>query len=124
MAKAYRNGDWRADYYRGHTLLLALELAQPEDIFAQLYADPDNDPFSGGRQMIGHHATPMSDSEGVWLPQNKGINLSSDISTTGGQMARGLGLAFASKVYRDANCLLYTSPSPRDKRQSRMPSSA
>ncbi|MEL7221283.1 MAG: thiamine pyrophosphate-dependent enzyme, partial [Bacteroidota bacterium] len=69
MAKAYKNGDWRADYYRGHTLLLALNLAQPEDIFAQLYADPDHDPFSGGRQMIGHHATPMTDAAGDWLPQ-------------------------------------------------------
>ena len=44
MAKAYQNGDWRADYYRGHTLLLALDLAKPEDILAQLYADPNNDP--------------------------------------------------------------------------------
>jgi TPP-dependent pyruvate/acetoin dehydrogenase alpha subunit len=102
MAKAYRAGDWRADYYRGHTLLLALQLAKPEDIFAQLYADSDNDPFSGGRQMIGHHATPNTDAEGNWISQRKGINLSSDVSTTGGQMARGFGLAFASKVYREA----------------------
>ncbi|MEM1214954.1 MAG: thiamine pyrophosphate-dependent enzyme [Bacteroidota bacterium] len=105
MAKAYRKGDWRADYYRGHTLLLALDLAKAEDIFAQLYADPDNDPFSAGRQMIGHHMTPNTDANGQWVNQRQQINLSSDISTTAGQMGRGLGLAFASKVYRAADQL-------------------
>lgn len=102
MAKSYRPGDWRADYYRGHTLLLALDLATPKDILAQLYADPDNDPFSGGRQMVGHHMTPNTDENGNWLNQMENVNLSSDISTTGGQMARATGLAFASKIYRDA----------------------
>lgn len=105
MAKAYRPGDWRADYYRGHTLLLALDLAKPEDILAQLYADPNNDPFSGGRQMVGHHMTPNTNEEGEWPSQLKQVNLSSDISTTGGQMARATGLAFASKVYREAKHL-------------------
>lgn len=102
MAKAYRKGDWRSDYYRGHTLLLALGLAEPKDILAQLYADPNNDPFSGGRQMVGHHMTPNTNLDGEWLNQMEGFNLSSDISTTGGQMARATGLAFASKVYREA----------------------
>ena len=64
MAKSYQPGDWRADYYRGHTLLLALDLTTPQDILAQLYADPDNDPFSGGRQMVGHHMTPNTDKDG------------------------------------------------------------
>lgn len=105
MAKAYRKGDWRADYYRGHTLLLALDLAQPKDILAQLYADPNNDPFSGGRQMVGHHMTPNTNGEGNWINQLDQVNLSSDISTTGGQMARATGLAFASKVYREAKHL-------------------
>lgn len=102
MARAFHAGDWRADYYRGHTLLLALNLATPEDLLAQLYADAPNDPFSGGRQMNNHHATDLLDQAGRWLPQTDRFNLSSDISTTGGQMARGLGLAFASKVYREA----------------------
>ena len=31
---------------------------------------------------------------------------------------------FTNEVGGHINCLLYTSPSPRDKRQSRMPSSA
>lgn len=105
MAKAYQAGDWRADYYRGHTLLLALDLAKPEDILAQLYADPENDPFSGGRQMVGHHMTPNTNAEGDWIPQLSQVNLSSDISTTGGQMARATGLAYASKVYRESKHL-------------------
>ncbi|MGH1435863.1 MAG: alpha-ketoacid dehydrogenase subunit alpha/beta [Lewinella sp.] len=105
MAKAYQAGDWRADYYRGHTLLLALDLAKPEDILAQLYADPENDPFSAGRQMVGHHMTPNTNAQGDWIPQLAQVNLSSDISTTGGQMARATGLAYASKVYREAKHL-------------------
>lgn len=100
MAKAFQKGDFRSDYYRGHTLLLALELATPEDLFAQLYADADNDPFSGGRQMNNHHATPLITADGQWLNHRERYNLSSDISTTAGQMARGIGLAMASKKYR------------------------
>ncbi len=105
MAKAFRKGDFRADYYRGHTLLIAMDLCRIEDIFAQLYADGNNDPFSGGRQMNGHHATPLIDEKGNWLPHKDMYNLSSDISTTGGQMARGFGLAYASKVYRESPLL-------------------
>ena len=105
MAKTFKKGDFRADYYRGHTLLLALGICSIEDIFAQLYADCDNDPFSGGRQMSGHHATPLIDEKGKWLPHKEMYNLSSDISTTAGQMARGFGLAFASKVYKESTLL-------------------
>ncbi len=105
LAKTIQPGDWRADYYRGHTLLLALGLATPEDFLAQLYADNENDPFSGGRQMVGHFATPLVDDKGEWLDQRKGFNLSSDVSTTAGQMARGFGLAFASRVFREAEQL-------------------
>jgi TPP-dependent pyruvate/acetoin dehydrogenase alpha subunit len=101
MAKVFHKGDFRADYYRGQTLPLALGVATVEDMFAQLYADGDNDPFSGGRQMNNHHATPLIDADGAWLPHKDRYNLSSDISTTGGQMARGLGLALASKKYRE-----------------------
>lgn len=105
MARTMLPGDWRADYYRGHTLLLALGLATPEQLLAQLYADAANDPFSGGRQMNNHHGSDLLSEQGHWLSQTDRINLSSDISTTGGQMARGLGLAFASKIYREASRL-------------------
>ena len=100
MARAIRPGDWRADYYRGHTLLLALELASVEDILAQLYSDAAGDPFSRGRQMIGHYATRTVDEEGQWTRHTETFNVSSATSPTAGQMARGLGLAFASKRYR------------------------
>ena len=100
LAKVFRKGDFRSDYYRGHTLLFALGLGNAEQHFAQLYTDADNDPFSGGRQMNSHHATPLISPDGEWLPTLDRYNLSSDISTTAGQMARGIGLAMASKKYR------------------------
>ena len=105
MARAVKAGDWRADYYRGHTLLLALKVASVEDILAQLYADAKEDPFSVGRSMVGHHATPFVNHEGEWLDHLAGFNVSSATSPTAGQMARGLGLAFASKKYRSGESL-------------------
>lgn len=110
MAHAYRKGDFRAEYYRGNTLMLALGLAKAEDFFAQLYADPDNDPFSAGRQMVNHHATPMIDEKGNWLDLKNRFNITSDISTTAGQMAKAVGLAFASKKYRESESLRYHTP--------------
>ncbi|MEM6772606.1 MAG: thiamine pyrophosphate-dependent dehydrogenase E1 component subunit alpha, partial [Bacteroidota bacterium] len=105
MARAAAPGDWRADYYRGHTLLLALELASVEDILAQLYSDATKDPFSKGRQMVGHHATATINEDGNWTDHLASLNVSSATSPTAGQMARGLGLAFASKLYREVEKL-------------------
>jgi pyruvate/2-oxoglutarate/acetoin dehydrogenase E1 component/TPP-dependent pyruvate/acetoin dehydrogenase alpha subunit len=101
LAKAFRKGDWRSGYYRDQTILFALGLSTVEDFFAQLYADPDNDPFSGGRQMNGHFATPLIDEQGEWLRHTDRYNISADISSTGGQMARALGLALASRKFRE-----------------------
>lgn len=101
MAKAFRKGDWRSGYYRDQTLLFALGLSTVEEFFAQLYADCDNDPFSGGRQMNSHYATPTIDNAGNWLVHSEQFNISSDMSPTAGQMARALGLALASKKYRE-----------------------
>jgi pyruvate/2-oxoglutarate/acetoin dehydrogenase E1 component/TPP-dependent pyruvate/acetoin dehydrogenase alpha subunit len=105
MARAFKKGDWRSGYYRDQTFMFALGLSTVEDYFAQLYADASNDPFSGGRQMNAHFATPLIDNNGEWLDHLNRYNVSSDISSTGGQMARALGLALASKVYRDAKAL-------------------
>lgn len=105
MARSVAPGDWRADYYRGHTLLLALGLATPADILAQLYADAEHDKFSSGRQMVGHHATTTIKADGSWSDHLAHLNVSSATSPTAGQMARGLGLAFASKVYREGKDL-------------------
>lgn len=100
MAKFFKDGDWRSGYYRDQTFMFAAGLSSIENFFAQLYADVDNDPFSGGRQMNSHFATPLIDSDGQWLDSTVLKNVSSDVSCTGGQMARALGLALASKQYR------------------------
>ena len=103
MAKFFRPGDFRAGYYRDQTFMFAAGLATIEQFFAQLYADPDlkNDPFSAGRQMNSHFATPFVDEAGNWLKLAELKNISSDIAPTAGQMPRALGLAFASKIFRN-----------------------
>ena len=105
LARSFRKGDWRSGYYRDQTILFALGLLSVEDYFAQLYADPENDPMSGGRQMNAHFATPLIHEDGQWLNQLEQYNISADISPTAGQMARGLGLALASKKYREIKAL-------------------
>ena len=104
MARAFKKGDFRSGYYRGQTFMLAAGLATVEQLYAQLYAhaDPAYEPFSAGRQMNSHFATPLVDAQGHWLPQKDLKNVSADISPTGGQMARALGLALASKQYRQS----------------------
>ncbi len=103
MAKFFKPGDFRSGYYRDQTFMFSSGLATPESFFSQLYADADinNDPFSAGRQMNAHFATRMLDEQGNWLDLTQTKNVSSDISPTAGQMVRGLGLAFASKVFRN-----------------------
>ncbi len=103
MAKFFQPGDFRAGYYRDQTFMFASGLATIEQFFSQLYADPDinNEPFSGGRQMSSHFATRFVDDDGNWLPLAHLKNISSDIAPTGAQMPRALGLAFASKLFRD-----------------------
>lgn len=107
MAKYFEPGDFRSGYYRDQTFMLAANLATVQEIFAQLYADPDTkrEPFSGGRQMNCHFATRFVDENGEWLDLVNLKNISSDIAPTSGQMPRGLGLAFASKVFRNVEQL-------------------
>lgn len=107
MARFMQNGDFRAGYYRDQTLMFALGLSDVQKFFAQLYAHPsiEAEPASAGRSMNGHFGTRMLDENGEWLPQTDRINISSDISPTAGQMPRVLGLAFASKVYRENEAL-------------------
>ncbi|MEZ4931138.1 MAG: thiamine pyrophosphate-dependent enzyme [Saprospiraceae bacterium] len=100
LAKAFKKGDWRAGYYRDQTILMALGLLDVEEYFAQIYADAENDSMTGGRQMNGHYGTPTIDENGEWLLHKELYNSSMGISSTGGQMARSLGLALASKKYR------------------------
>jgi len=107
MAKFFMPGDFRAGYYRDQTFMFSSGLATVEQFFAQLYADPDirNDPFSAGRQMNSHFATKFVDENGNWLDLAHKKNVSSDIAPTSGQMPRALGLAFASKVFREVEAL-------------------
>lgn len=102
MARAFRKGDWRSGYYRDQTLLLALGVATLDEFFAQLYADPDvaHDPWSGGRSMNAHFSTRSLDEQGHWKSQTDTYNTSPDVSPTGSQMPRLVGLAYASKLYR------------------------
>ncbi|RYZ19614.1 MAG: transketolase, partial [Chitinophagaceae bacterium] len=103
MAKFFQPGDFRSGYYRDQTFMFATGLATVDQFFAQLYADPslEREPFSAGRQMNGHFATRWVDEEGQWLPLSGRKNVSSDIAPTAGQMVRGLGLAFASRCFRN-----------------------
>ncbi len=103
MAKFFQKGDFRSGYYRDQTFMFASELATVDQFFAQLYADPniENEPFSAGRQMNAHFATKWVDENGEWRDLVHLKNISSDIAPTAGQMTRGLGLAFASKCFRN-----------------------
>jgi pyruvate/2-oxoglutarate/acetoin dehydrogenase E1 component/TPP-dependent pyruvate/acetoin dehydrogenase alpha subunit len=103
LAKFFQKGDFRSGYYRDQTLMFALGTSNIGDYFAQLYADVENDPYSGGRNMNSHFSTPFVNDKGYWLPLADTYNVSADIAPTAGQMVRGLGLAFASKFFRNAN---------------------
>jgi 2-oxoisovalerate dehydrogenase E1 component len=103
MAKVFKNGDWRSGYYRDQTFAFASGITDYYKFFAQLYAHPDieAEPASGGRQMNCHFSTKLIDANGTWLDHTQQKNSSSDVSTTGGQMPRLVGLAQASKIYKD-----------------------
>lgn len=102
MAKVFQLGDWRSGYYRDQTFIFASGILSIYEFFSQLYAHPDleADPSSGGRQMNSHFATRLLTTAGRWQDQTLMRNTAADISTTGGQMPRLLGLAHASKIYR------------------------
>jgi len=109
MAKVFREGDWRSGYYRDQTFVFASGMSNVYHFFSQLYAnpDPEADISSAGRQMNCHFATRLLDDEGNWLDQTVRKNSVSDVSTTGGQMARAMGLGMASKLYRENRDLDY-----------------
>ena len=103
MAKVFEAGDWRSGYYRDQTLMMCLGHLNAKSFFHGLYAttDPNLEPMSAGRQMGGHFMTPSIDAEGRWLNHVNQTNSSADISCTAGQMPRLLGLAQASKIYKE-----------------------
>ena len=103
LAKAFKNGDFRSGYYRDQTFMMAIGALSIEQFFAGLYGhtDVNFDPMSAGRQMGGHFATHSLDENGNWNNLTLQKNSSADISPTAGQMPRLLGLAQASKIYRN-----------------------
>ena len=109
MAKAFKNGDWRSGYYRDQTFAFATGICTIKEFFAQLYANPslEADPASAGRQMNCHFSTRSLNEDGSWKDLTQMKNSSSDIAPTGGQMARLVGLAYASKLYRQNPELSY-----------------
>ncbi|MDB5012416.1 MAG: transketolase, partial [Daejeonella sp.] len=109
MAKAFKKGDWRSGYYRDQTFMFAAGMVTMSEFFSQLYAHTDvvADPSSAGRQMNCHFSTRTLNTDGSWKDLTVLKNCSSDISPTGGQMARLIGLAQASKLYRNNPELAY-----------------
>jgi pyruvate/2-oxoglutarate/acetoin dehydrogenase E1 component/TPP-dependent pyruvate/acetoin dehydrogenase alpha subunit len=107
MAKAFQNGDFRSGYYRDQTFMMAIGQLSIQQFFAGLYGHTDlaHDPMSAGRQMGGHFATHSLDENGHWNNLTQQKNSSADISPTAGQMPRLLGLAQASKIYRNVRGL-------------------
>jgi pyruvate/2-oxoglutarate/acetoin dehydrogenase E1 component/TPP-dependent pyruvate/acetoin dehydrogenase alpha subunit len=102
MARAFQKGDFRSGYYRDQTFAFATGMATIQQFFAQLYAhaDLEAEPHSGGRGMDAHFATPSLDPQGNWLNLVDRFNTSADLSPTGAQMPRLVGLAYASRLYR------------------------
>lgn len=103
LARAFRRGDFRSGYYRDQTLMFALGLLTLEEFFAQLYALPDIalEPCSAGRSMTAHFATCLVGPDGRFLDLTQRLSSASDVSPTGSQMPRLVGLAYASKLYRE-----------------------
>jgi pyruvate/2-oxoglutarate/acetoin dehydrogenase E1 component/TPP-dependent pyruvate/acetoin dehydrogenase alpha subunit len=103
LARAFRPGDFRSGYYRDQTLMMALGLLTVEQFFAQLYADADvaREPCSAGRSMTAHFSTCLLEPDGRFKSQLAQVNVSADVSPTGSQMPRLVGLAYASRLYRE-----------------------
>ena len=107
MAKAFKNGDFRSGYYRDQTFMFAIKQLKIEQFFSQLYAHPDltAEPSSAGRQMTSHFATRSLDENGEWKNLMEMKNSAADVSCTAAQMPRLVGLAQASKIYRNNSLL-------------------
>jgi pyruvate/2-oxoglutarate/acetoin dehydrogenase E1 component/TPP-dependent pyruvate/acetoin dehydrogenase alpha subunit len=105
IARAFRKGDWRSGYYRDQTWMFALGGMSIQEFFSQLYAHADVafDPASAGRQMNAHFATRSLYPNGSWRAQTEMYNTAADVSPTGAQMPRAVGLAYASVLYRRLN---------------------
>ena len=104
MARCFKKGDFRSGYYRDQTFMMAIGEMNVKQFFAALYghADLNFEPQSGGRQMVAHFSTSSLNQDGSWKDLTKQYNSASDISCTAGQMPRLIGLAQASKYFRES----------------------
>ncbi|MFN8385092.1 MAG: thiamine pyrophosphate-dependent enzyme [Anaerolineales bacterium] len=102
IARHFHKGDWRSGYYRDQTWMFMLNVMSIQEFFAQLYAhaDVEHESNTGGRSMNAHFASRFFHSDGSWKNQTEMYNVSSDVSPTGSQMPRTVGLAYASVLYR------------------------
>ena len=120
LANSMRLGDYFSGYYRDQTVAAANgDMTWPQ-YFAQLYGHPDIqfDPHSGGRQMNNHHATRLLDEKGDWVDQTNRINTIAGVSSTGGQIPRALGIAYASKLYqKNSDLIAYKSGFSKDGKE-------
>lgn len=109
MAHVFKKGDFRSGYYRDQTIMFATGMATIQEFFAQLYADPnlEAEPSSGGRLMDAHFATRSLNPDGTWKDLTAQLNSTGDVSPTGAQMPRVVGLAYASKLYRQLPALAH-----------------
>ena len=103
LAKQFKDGDWRSGYYRDQTWMMAMGLLDAEGFFHQLYGNTDKElnPGNGGRVFNNHFSTPNINADGSWKELTKLKNSSADLSPTAGQMPRLVGLAYASKIFRE-----------------------
>ena len=103
MAKSFRKGDYRSGYYRDQTFMFAIGATTIQQFFAQLYAHADAgaEPNSAGRQMNSHFASRLLNDDGTWRDQTQQFNSAADLSPTASQMPRLVGLAYASRLYRE-----------------------
>ena len=103
LSHFFKNGDIRSGYYRDQTLMFKIGAMTPQQLYAQLYAHTDinHEPVSGGRLMTGHFGTRTLNNDGSWKNLTLEKHSSTDISPTASQMPRLVGLAYASKLYRE-----------------------
>ena len=107
IARAFQKGDWRSGYYRDQTWVMALGVLEIGAFFAQLYAHADlnYEPATAGRSMVGHFVSRFINPDGTWADQTGMYNIAADVSPTAAQMPRAVGLAYASRLYREIESL-------------------
>jgi pyruvate/2-oxoglutarate/acetoin dehydrogenase E1 component/TPP-dependent pyruvate/acetoin dehydrogenase alpha subunit len=107
LAHQFKKGDWRSGYYRDQTLMMATGMSTVDEFFSQLYGDTDinRNPSNAGRSFNNHWGTRLMENDGSWKEQTQIKNTAADLSPTAGQMPKLVGLAYASKLYRENKAL-------------------